>query len=159
MTRVPPSSPEREPVIQDFLNTYMRISASKIRQLVGKEVQGVTLDNDERLTLSFSDGTVLQVESSAATLPVRVSPGPTPKHRNADTPTKRQREYLRFIAKYLQRFGRAPAESDIERHLLVSAPSVNQMMQTLERRGFISRKAGVPRSMRMCVDRAAYADE
>ncbi len=134
-------------------------TALRIRQLVGKEVQGVTLDSDERLTLSFSDGTVLQVGSSSAKLIVLVSHGPKPIRRNTDAPTKRQREYLRFIAKYMQRFGRAPAESDIERHFLVSAPSVNQMMQTLERRGFISRQAGVPRSTRICVDLAAYADE
>lgn len=69
-------------------------------------------------------------------------------------PTKRQIEYLLFIAKYIGRFGRAPAEADIERHFLVSAPAVNQMMQTLERRGFIARQAGVPRSARICIDLA-----
>ncbi|OGA02090.1 MAG: hypothetical protein A3H35_06145 [Betaproteobacteria bacterium RIFCSPLOWO2_02_FULL_62_17] len=57
-----------------------------------------------------------------------------------------------FISKYINRFGRAPAEADVERHFLVSAPSVNQMMQMLERRGFISRQAGVPRSIRICID-------
>ncbi len=67
-------------------------------------------------------------------------------------PTKRQLEYLAFISKYIHRFGRAPAESDIERHFLVSAPSVNQMMQMLERRGFITRQPGVPRSTRICID-------
>jgi repressor LexA len=74
----------------------------------------------------------------------------------AAAPTKRQLEYLLFIAKYLGRYGRAPAESDIERHFLVSAPSVNQMMQMLERRGFISRKPGVPRSARICIDLGPY---
>lgn len=140
-----------------FLNHFMRSAASTMRQLVGKEVQGITLDSGERLTLGFSDGTVLQVSISAAKLTVVVSQGPKPIHGSANTPTKRQREYLRFIAKYMQRFGRAPAESDIERHFLVSAPSVNQMMQTLERRGFISRQSGVPRSTRICVDPASYA--
>ena len=67
-------------------------------------------------------------------------------------PTKRQLEYLVFIRKYMVRFGRAPAESEIERHFLVSAPSVNQMMQMLERRGFIDRQAGVARSTRLCID-------
>ena len=70
------------------------------------------------------------------------------------SPTKRQSEYLAFIAKYITRFGRAPAESDIERHFLVAAPSVNQMMQTLERHGFITRQPGVPRSIRICIDLA-----
>jgi repressor LexA len=70
----------------------------------------------------------------------------------AHAPTKRQLDYLMFIRKYLTRYGRAPAESDIERHFMVSAPSVNQMMQMLERRGFITRQPGVPRSARICID-------
>ncbi|MBI4728399.1 MAG: hypothetical protein HY775_02720 [Acidobacteria bacterium] len=49
----------------------------------------------------------------------------------------------------MQRFGRSPAESDIQRHFLVSAPSVNQMVQMLERQGFIERERGVPRSIRL----------
>ncbi|WP_414636801.1 hypothetical protein [Aquabacterium sp.] len=57
-----------------------------------------------------------------------------------------------FIAKYIARFGRPPAESDIQRHFLVSAPSVNQMMQMLERRKFITRQSGVPRSVRVCIE-------
>jgi len=47
--------------------------------------------------------------------------------------------------------------SDIERHFLVSAPSVNQMMQTLERLGFISRQRGVPRSVRICIELSQQA--
>ncbi|MDO8251865.1 MAG: MarR family transcriptional regulator [Rhodoferax sp.] len=73
----------------------------------------------------------------------------------SESSCKRQLEYLAFIAKYIHRFGRAPAESDTERHFLVSAPSVNQMMQMIERRGFITRQAGVPRSTRISIDLAA----
>ena len=73
----------------------------------------------------------------------------------SERPTKRQLDYLAFIAKYMDYFGRAPAESDIQRHFLVSAPSVNQMMQMLERRGFITRQPGVPRSIRICIDLTA----
>lgn len=64
-------------------------------------------------------------------------------------PTGRQREYLEFIARYIEHFGVSPAESDVQRHFLVSAPSVNQMMQTLERKGYITRQRGVPRSIRI----------
>ena len=56
-------------------------------------------------------------------------------------------EYLEFIARYILRYGISPAESDIGRHFLLSAPSVNRMVQTLERRGFITRKRGAPRSI------------
>jgi repressor LexA len=64
-------------------------------------------------------------------------------------PTVRQLEYLEFIKKYIGRFGYSPAESDIQRAFLVSAPSVHQMVVTLERRGFITREPGVPRSIRV----------
>jgi Mn-dependent DtxR family transcriptional regulator len=56
------------------------------------------------------------------------------------------------------RYGVAPAEADIQRHFMVSAPSVNQMMQNLERRGFIARERdlftgqAVPRSIRILVE-------
>lgn len=77
---------------------------------------------------------------------------PAPPTQDVRQPTKRQLEYLTFIARYTARYGRPPAESDIERHFLVSAPSVNQMMQTLERLGFISRRRGVPRSVQICIE-------
>ena len=70
-----------------------------------------------------------------------------PCRHDGPRPTRRQREYLEFIARYIRRYGISPAESDIGRHFLVSAPSVNQMVQMLERQGFISRQRGVPRSI------------
>ncbi|CAN5150935.1 hypothetical protein BH09GEM1_BH09GEM1_22530 [soil metagenome] len=72
-------------------------------------------------------------------------------------PTSRQREYLAFIQRYMSRYGVSPAELDIQRHFLVSAPSANAMIRTLERRGFIIRGRDlwgqtVPRSIRVLVD-------
>jgi DNA-binding MarR family transcriptional regulator len=65
--------------------------------------------------------------------------------------TKTQGRYLAFIHRYITRFGQAPAEADIQRRFLVSAPSVNAMMQTLTRKGLISRVPGVPRSIKLLV--------
>jgi DNA-binding MarR family transcriptional regulator len=65
--------------------------------------------------------------------------------------TKTQGRYLAFIHRYITKFGRAPAESDIQNHFLVSAPSVNAMMQTLTKKGFISRIPGVARSIQLRV--------
>lgn len=72
-------------------------------------------------------------------------------------PTRRQREYIDFIKRYMHRFGVAPAESDIQDHFLVSAPSVNQMIRTLERKGFNTRDRDwfgktIPRSIRVLRD-------
>lgn len=69
-------------------------------------------------------------------------------------PTRRQQEYLEFIRTYMYRTGVSPAETDIQQHFEISAPSVNAMVRTLERRGFISRDRDwmgqtVPRSIRV----------
>lgn len=132
------------------------VSPSRIDQLVGKQVAAIALDSSH-LALNFSDGTTLLVSLQMGTLKADVNHEPARSRRDLNAPTKRQLEYLSFISKYIFRFGRAPAESDIERHFLVSAPSVNQMMQTLERRGFISRQAGVARSTKICVALEQFA--
>ena len=65
------------------------------------------------------------------------------------TPT--QARYLSFIKAYMEGFGIAPAESEISEALKVSPPSVNQMIRTLEGKGLISRRKGVPRSIEIRV--------
>ena len=125
-------------------------SESLTHRLNNRQVSKVVVDRAHRLTIQFSDGTELIVEAGPAGILTRVENAHAGAAQDrSQRPTKRQLEYLEFIAKYMNRFGRAPAESDIERHFLVSAPSVNQMMQMLERRGFIARQAGVARSTRL----------
>ena len=65
--------------------------------------------------------------------------------------TPKQGQYLAFIHHYRSKFGRAPAESDIQRHFFISAPTVNQMMQRLERLGLIARTPNQARSIRLLV--------
>jgi LexA DNA binding domain len=123
------------------------------RRLKGLQVEQALVKSAHELVLRFSDGTILCLEASSDFLLMRVESPPPPEAQDAsERPTKRQLEYLSFIAKYIAHFGRAPAESDIQRHFMVSAPSVNQMMQMLERRGFITRQLGVARSIRICID-------
>ena len=126
-------------------------SETLTRQLRGCQVSYVSIADGQHLLMHFTNGLALAVERGERGLTVSVdSPRPPIDHNPGQgRPTQRQLEYLRFIARYILRFGRAPAESDIQRHFLVSAPSVNQMMQTLERLGFISRQRGVPRSIRV----------
>jgi SOS-response transcriptional repressor LexA len=61
--------------------------------------------------------------------------------------TDRQGQYLAFIDAYTRVTGRPPAEADLQRHFAVSAPSVHQMVVTLERAGLIRRQPGVARSI------------
>ncbi len=66
--------------------------------------------------------------------------------------TAKQGQYLAFIDAYTRVTGRPPAEADLQRHFAVSAPSVHQMVVTLERAGLIRRQSGVARSIEVLVD-------
>lgn len=135
------------------MQTRLLSAESLSRQLKDRHVSQVVINGKQQLDIQFSDGAVLIVVAGSDGLLAHVESATTPAARDdSHRPTKRQLEYLAFISKYIERFGRAPAESDIERHFLVSAPSVNQMMQMLERRGFITRQPGVPRSARLRID-------
>ena len=65
--------------------------------------------------------------------------------------TEKQGQYLAFIYAYSCINRRPPAEADLQRHFQVTAPSVHQMIVTLERTGLIERKPGAPRSIRILV--------
>ena len=131
----------------------MSTAQSLTQALQGKQVLHASFAGKQRLSLHFSDGATLVVEAQGdAVIATIKNPQAAPSKDRSAQPTKRQSEYLAFIAKYIVHFGRSPAESDIGQHFFVSAPSVNQMMQTLQQRGFIARQAGVARSIRICVD-------
>ena len=66
--------------------------------------------------------------------------------------TDKQGQYLAFIHAYALVMGRPPAEADMQRFFAVTPPSVHQMVLTLERQGFISRKPGIARSIDLLVD-------
>ena len=125
-------------------------------QVSGKSVSHVIQPEARRLEIHFTDGSILAVELLQDRLAAALTPSPSTATGNhfdgGPRPTRRQREYLEFIARYMRRFGISPAESDIGRHFLVSAPSVNQMVQTLERQGFITRQRGMPRSISIVDD-------
>jgi repressor LexA len=126
----------------DILRIEKRISGKCVSQLV--------VPTNERLTIGFTDGSSLQVEHVRGGFRLHLgSANRSTECPAAIQPTSRQHAYLGFLRKYMSRFGCSPAESDVQRHFLVSAPSVNQMMQMLERRGFIVRQPGVPRSIRL----------
>ena len=68
--------------------------------------------------------------------------------------THTQGQYLAFINAYTRVNLRPPAEADIQRRFGVSAPSVHQMVLTLERAGLIRRQPGAPRSIEVLVPAA-----
>jgi hypothetical protein len=65
------------------------------------------------------------------------------------TPT--QGRYLAFIHSYTTMYGCPPAESEIAAALLVSPPSVNQMVKMLEKKGLILRHPGQARALQILI--------
>ena len=65
--------------------------------------------------------------------------------------TAKQGQYLAFIWAYSQINGRAPAEADFQRYFKVTAPSVHQMLKTLDQLGLIKKQPGVARSIQLLV--------
>ena len=65
--------------------------------------------------------------------------------------TARQGQYLAFIYCYYKINRRPPAEIDIQRYFNVSAPTVHQMVLTLENSGHIERTPGLARSIKVLV--------
>ena len=72
--------------------------------------------------------------------------------------TKLQGQYLAFIYYYTKIHRRPPAEADMQEYFQVTAPSVHQMVVTLERNRLISRIPGQGRSIKLNVERAALPD-
>ena len=76
---------------------------------------------------------------------------PAASDGKARHPTRLQGQYLAFIHTYTKLHRAAPAEADMQRYFRVTPPSVHQMVLTLERRGFITREPGQPRSIKVLV--------
>lgn len=72
--------------------------------------------------------------------------------------TAKQGQDLAFIYYYTKIHGAAPAEADIQQYFRVTAPSVHQMILTLEKQGFITRTPSAARSIRLMVPRAELPD-
>jgi len=65
--------------------------------------------------------------------------------------TAKQGQYLAFIHHYSKIHRQAPAETDLQLYFHVSAPSIHEMVKTLERNGLIEKTPGKARSIRLLV--------
>ena len=65
--------------------------------------------------------------------------------------TPKQAQYLAFIHYYSKIHRQAPSDADLHQYFRVSAPSVHEMIKTLERNGWIERTPQVARSIRLLV--------
>jgi repressor LexA len=121
----------------------MQAEAYQIAQAL---IEATILDRDRSL----------KIVESFRSIAVKPAESTTPQHSPSNSGSKArftqtQGRYLAFIHRYMSKYGVAPAEADIQRHFLVSAPSVNAVMQTLTRRRLISRVPGKARSIQLLV--------
>ena len=72
--------------------------------------------------------------------------------------TPRQGQFLAFIYYYTKIHGLPPAEADLRRYFRVSPPAIHEMILTLERKGYIDREPGKPRSIRLRLARQDLPD-
>jgi len=63
--------------------------------------------------------------------------------------THRQGQFLAFILRFTERYGIPPSFDEMAAHFGITSPSVNGMIKTLERNGFISRIPGAARTLRV----------
>jgi hypothetical protein len=82
---------------------------------------------------------------------VTIRPAPKLDPSIAPSFTAKQGQYLAFIYHYTKIHRQAPAETDLQRYFQVSAPSIHEMIKTLERNGLIEKVPGQARSIRLLV--------
>ncbi len=74
------------------------------------------------------------------------------------TYTPKEGQYLAYIYYYTKLNRQAPAERDMQVYFQVTPPAVHDMVLRLERRGFIAREPGKPRSIRLLLKREELPD-
>jgi len=67
--------------------------------------------------------------------------------------TPRQGQFLTYIYYYTKIHRIPPSEMDMQRFFRTTPPAVHDMVKTLERRGFIAREPGKPRTIRVLLTR------
>ena len=72
--------------------------------------------------------------------------------------TKKQGQYLSFIYYYRKLNNQSPAHIDFQKYFVANPASVNEMLKTLERKGFIKREAGKARSIKLLLEKAVLPD-
>ena len=89
-------------------------SESLTDRLKDRQVLRVLIDGEEEVSIQFTCGTVLIVETTPGGLVARVENARASAHeRDLPRPTKRQLEYLAFISKYIHRL--IPSSASAER--------------------------------------------
>ena len=98
------------------------------------------------------------LEKLARPLSTAATQNPPTAPQAGSSYTQRQGQFLAFIHYYTMLNRRPPAEADMQAYFRVSAPSIHQMVLTLDQKGWISRVPGQARSIRLLLAPDAFPD-
>ncbi len=138
--------------------TLVRVALFPSGGAEAKELRGNLVAAAERPVRTVIDGRVyivkVRIFESFGENAFEASIVPAPKLDPSVPPsmTAKQAQYLAFIHNYTKIHRQSPAFSDMERYFQTSAPVVNGMIKTLERKGLIERIPGKARSIRVLVE-------
>lgn len=85
-------------------------------RLAGRVVAELAQPAPDSILVRFTDGQALAIRPVDEGVEA-VLQRPRGGRGGGSNPTRRQREYVEFIKRYVHRFGVAPAKSDIQRHV------------------------------------------
>lgn len=69
--------------------------------------------------------------------------------------SEKQQATVDFIREYTEEQGYAPSQADIAQWFGVTQQAAGQRIERLERKGFVRRTAGVPRSVRVVTQQSS----
>jgi DNA-binding MarR family transcriptional regulator len=128
-------------IIEDKLDTIVaEFTINKARQM----------DVVERIGRMFRDG-VRNYSQLAISFPKAASRETLQRKGRY---THKQGQYLAFIYHYTKLNRRPPAEADMQRFFKTTPPTVHNMVVQLEKKRFITKEPGQPRSIRLLLSRA-----
>lgn len=132
----------------DFLERTIR----EMKEMSRRKRVGIEGDGGHAVVFHHGQMVAMRCPKAKAELPVVAQSAEPEADTGKPSFTRRQGQYLAFIASYTKLNRRPPAEADMVLHFRVSAPSVHQMVLTLARKGLIERTPGAARSLVLRVD-------
>ncbi len=150
-------------------------SAALTELLSGRQIAHVALKGKNALRIVFADGTFMHIKAPsggftiytgdadigdgiptplqqeiAAQTRLRTQSGSNTISRYVEAPTERETDYLSFIKEHTARVGKPPAQYDMERRFQIPAHHAENAIREMERKGLITHKVGMPKSLRVC---------
>jgi hypothetical protein len=156
-------------------NAYASGSAALTELLNGRQIAYASFKGKNALRIVFTDGKFMHIKTPSGGIAISTGdadvgggPAVSLQHEIAtqtrlgaisgsnttsrfiEPPTESETDYLTFIKEYTARVGKPPAQYDMERRFQISAHYAENAIKEMERKGLITHKVGMPKSLRVC---------